>query len=81
MMVGTLQDVTKDTILNEELKQREQQLKQAHVLGKIGVWETNFVTGKITWSDELYKIFGYEPGEIDASKNYGHDIHPDDLRY
>jgi len=79
MMVGTLQDVTKDTILNQELKQREQQLKQAHVLGKIGVWETNFVTGKITWSDELYKIFGYEPGEIDASKNYGHDIHPDDL--
>jgi len=79
MMVGTLQDVTKDTILNEELKQREHQLKQAHILGKIGVWETNFVTGKIIWSDELFRIFGYEPGEIDVAENYGHDIHPDDL--
>lgn len=79
MMVGTLQDVTKDTILNEELKQREHQLKQAHVLGKIGVWETNFITGKIVWSDELFRIFGYEPGEIDVSETYGRDIHPDDL--
>jgi PAS domain S-box-containing protein len=79
MMVGTLQDITKDTLLNEELRQREQQLKQAHVLGKIGVWEHNFITGEIKWSDELYKIFGYKPGEINISGTYGHDIHKDDL--
>lgn len=79
MMVGTLQDVTKDTILNEELKQREQQLKQAHVLGKIGVWQYSFETDEIVWSDELYKIFGYKPGEIKISETYGHDIHPEDM--
>jgi len=79
MMVGTLQDVTKDTMLNEELKQREQQLKQAHVLGKIGVWQFSFETGEIIWSDELYKIFGYKPGEINISETYGHDIHPEDM--
>jgi PAS domain S-box-containing protein len=79
MMVGTLQDVTKDTMLNEELKQREQQLKQAHVLGKIGVWQFSFETDEIIWSDELYKIFGYKPGEINISETYGHDIHPDDM--
>jgi PAS domain S-box-containing protein len=61
------------------LKQREQQLKQAHVLGKIGVWQYSFETREIIWSDELYKIFGYKPGEINISETYGHDIHPDDM--
>lgn len=79
MMVGTLRDVTDDTLLNEELKRREQQLRQAHLLGKIGVWENDFITQKITWSNELYRIFGYKPGEVDITKTYTQDMHPDDV--
>ena len=33
----------------------------------------------MTWSDELYRIFGLEPGEVDPSyKNYLEHVHPDD---
>lgn len=80
MMVGTLQDVTDDTLLNEELKRREQQLRQAHLLGKIGVWETDFITKKTTWSNELYNIFGYKRGEIDVSDTDARYIHPEDMQ-
>jgi PAS domain S-box-containing protein len=79
MMVGTLQDVTDDTLLNEELKRREQQLRQAHLLGKIGVWETDFITKKTTWSNELYHIFGYKRGEINVSETDARYIHPEDM--
>lgn len=79
MMVGTLQDVTADTLLNQELKRREKQLKQAHVLGKIGVWEYNFVTNEVIWSDEMYRILGYTRGEIAVSEKTIFNIHPDDL--
>src|SRR5437868_4534818 len=38
------------------------QLAEAQALAHIGSWEWDLVTGRVTWSDEHYRIYGLEPG-------------------
>ncbi len=52
--VGIMTDIT-------ERKQAETRLKEAQVLGRIGSWEFNVETQKITWSDETYVLFERDP--------------------
>jgi two-component system sensor histidine kinase UhpB len=54
-------------------------MKEAERLALFGSWEANVLTGEIKWSDGMYHILGYQPGQIKP----GHDIilyrlHPDD---
>lgn len=45
------------------LRQSETRLARAQKIARMGSWEWNVVTGEIYWSDELYRIFGFEPRE------------------
>jgi PAS domain S-box-containing protein len=47
-------------------------------LGKIGIWENDLVNNRLEWSDELYRIFGYEPFEKSAREIFDRHLHPDD---
>ncbi len=79
MMVGTMRDITADTLLNQHLKFREAQLTQAQNIGKLGSFYNDFLTNTITWSDELYHLYGYEPGEIEVDEKTVANVHPEDL--
>lgn len=62
-----------------ELRRREQQLAAAQQLAHLGSWQWELDTNAITWSDELYRIFGLEPGELDVSfEGYLERVHADD---
>ncbi|MEQ0565573.1 SpoIIE family protein phosphatase [Amycolatopsis sp. NEAU-NG30] len=54
-------------------------LQHAQRLGRIGGFEENSVTGEITWSDELFSLYGLPPNAVPLSL---HDLarhaHPDD---
>jgi len=57
----------------------EQQLSSAETAAHLGSWEWNPADGRAHWSNELYRILGYQPGAVDPS----HDLflsafHPDD---
>lgn len=46
----------------------------------IGTWQFNLDTGHIQYSNNLFRIFGFEPGAIEPSlENFLKLIHPDDL--
>ncbi len=45
-----------------ELQRTQQLLAEAQALAHIGSWEWDLVTDRITWSDEHYRIFGFELG-------------------
>jgi len=63
----------------EKLETVNTKLTEAQRLAHIGNWEWDIVEDKITWSDELYRIFGLIPGEFEASfQNYLRYIHPDE---
>ncbi|XHX78761.1 MAG: PAS domain-containing protein [Stenomitos frigidus ULC029] len=43
------------------LRSREASLKEAQSLAHLGNWEFDLATQKITWSEELFHIFGLDP--------------------
>jgi PAS domain S-box-containing protein len=79
LLVGTIQDATQETLLSQQIKFREAQLTQAQIIGKMGAFYSDYLTNKITWSDELYRLYGYEPGEIDIDKASVANVYKEDL--
>jgi PAS domain S-box-containing protein len=62
-----------------ELFQAAQRLGEAQALAHIGHWEWDIPRDVVTWSEELYRIFGLAPeaGEVDYS-TYLERLHPED---
>ena len=64
---------------NEELQKRDHQLSTAQQIAHLGSWEWDVRSSKVTWSDELYRINGLQPGEFAGTFEAALDrIHPDD---
>ncbi len=51
---------------------------EAQEVAHIGSWEWNIAADRITWSDELFRLFGLEPVPEMAYASYLRHIHPDD---
>lgn len=65
--------------LEAQLALSRRLLDDAQSLARIGSWEWDLVTDVVTWSDELYRIYGYEPGAVDVSyETFLGLVHPDD---
>jgi PAS domain S-box-containing protein len=63
----------------EELRRSEAMLKKAQQIGHIGCWDLNLITNRLTWSDEIYEIFGIDPKLFGATyEAFVETIHPDD---
>ncbi|HEU4684477.1 MAG TPA: PAS domain S-box protein [Nitrospira sp.] len=60
------------------LEQREH-LLAAQALAHLGSWEWDLQSGAVTWSDELYRIFGHVPGAIRVTyESFLSALHPGD---
>ncbi|HSD49441.1 MAG TPA: SpoIIE family protein phosphatase [Actinomycetota bacterium] len=45
-----------------KLRRSERELAEAQELARLGRWEWDLGSGAVSWSDDLYRIHGYEPG-------------------
>ncbi len=62
-----------------ELQHSQDLLNEAQRLGRLGSWELNLASGKLRWSDEIYRIFELDPARFSPSyENFLNAIHPDD---
>ncbi len=78
-MIGVVQDIDDRKHAELALAERERQLLEAQRLASIGNWTADLASGELTWSDEIYRIFGYEPGSFAPSVQAFHAaVHPDD---
>ncbi|MGE4608382.1 MAG: PAS domain-containing protein, partial [Myxococcota bacterium] len=61
------------------LRASEARLRNAQRIAHMGSYEWDIDSNKLHWSDEHYRIFGWEPGEtaIDNALFFG-KVHPDD---
>jgi PAS domain S-box-containing protein len=50
-----------------ELHKREAQLAEAQQVARIGSWEWLIEEDRVTWSDEMYRIYGHRPQEFPVS--------------
>jgi PAS domain S-box-containing protein len=57
----------------------EHQLAIAQQIAHVGSWEWDLATGAVTWSDELFRIYGLMPGEVRITKDFFMSrVHPRD---
>lgn len=56
-------DVTQRHIAAGTLRASERKLAEAERLAHVGYWDNDLDTNRITWSEEVYRIFGLEPRE------------------
>jgi PAS domain S-box-containing protein len=57
----------------------ERFLAEAQEVGHVGSWEYDAATGVTVWSDELYRLYGEEPGSFDPTlEAWLERVHPDD---
>jgi PAS domain S-box-containing protein len=63
----------------EELRASEARLIEAQAVAHVGSWEWDVAGNRVTWSPELYRIYGVEPAQFAASyEGFLERVHPDD---
>jgi PAS domain S-box-containing protein len=71
--------LTEREALMQSLSQSETRLRRAQEIAHLGSWELDLVKNELSWSDEVYRIFGLRPREFGASyEAFLAAVHPDD---
>jgi PAS domain S-box-containing protein len=71
-------NITDRKKMEEELRLSQLRLNEAQDLAQMGSWERDLKSRKIYPSDGLYRIFGYEPGEVTLTNKFLNNlIHPE----
>ena len=74
-----INNVTARRLVEEELRLSETRLNKTQEIARLGSWELDLTTGRLYWSDEVYRIFGLQPGEFPASyETFLQGVHPED---
>ncbi len=64
---------------NDALHESQERLDLATHTGKVGIWDWEVATDRLSWSDSLYTMHGIKPGNFDASMDgYKALLHPGD---
>ena len=72
-------EVTQRIKAEDELKLKNQQLNDAQEIANLGHWEWNVATNKVSWSDELFRVYGLPvSGEGLSYEKFLEYVHPDD---
>jgi diguanylate cyclase (GGDEF)-like protein/PAS domain S-box-containing protein len=75
---GRAQTIEVEIVL-EELRRSRQMLAEAQELARIGSWEWDVAANVVTWSDELFRIYGHPPQAFEPSYDaFLSHVHPDD---
>ena len=65
--------------LEDLVKTRTEDLNAAQRIAHLGNWVWELSANRITWSDEIYRIFGFHPQEFKASyEEFLTRVHPED---
>jgi len=65
--------------MTDRESERRRLLERAEEAAQSGSWEWDVETGRLIWSDNLYRLLGLEPGEITPTPEYVLvRTHPDD---
>lgn len=76
---GVVLDVTERKEAEERLRSSEASLAQAQRIARMGSWELDIGSGRHRWSDETYRIFGFEPGSVEPDNRIFFDrVLPED---
>lgn len=72
-------EITDRKLVQEQLRRSETYLIEGQRLSHTGSGAWNVSTGEAFWSDETYRIYGFEPGNVKPSYEvFFHLVHPEE---
>jgi PAS domain S-box-containing protein len=78
-VVWVARDVTERKRAEKDLRRSEARLAEAQRIANLGNIEWDTKTGRVWWSDETYRIYGFEPGKLSPTLETVADVfHPED---
>ncbi len=78
-ILGTYHDISQRKNAEYAVRLNERSLNEAQRIAHLGNWEWDIGSGTLTWSDEIYRIFGWEPQQFEADyQRFIDAIHEED---
>jgi diguanylate cyclase (GGDEF)-like protein/PAS domain S-box-containing protein/putative nucleotidyltransferase with HDIG domain len=56
----TIIDSTENKNIEEQLEQNYKDLLESQKIAHVGTWRLNLVTNQVVWSEELYRMYGFD---------------------
>jgi len=72
-------EITERKRSEEKLRKSSDLLSKTQEIAQVGSWELDLVANSLTWSDKVYRIFGFKPQEFPLTyEDFLNRVHPDD---
>lgn len=76
---GTGRDITEQTVMQHKVAESQHLLSEAQHISKIGSWNWDLESQEVTWSREMYSLFGLDPETTTPSVDtFFASVHPED---
>jgi PAS domain S-box-containing protein len=76
---GTKTDIDERKRAEEKLRRSQAFIAEGQRLARLGGFSWHVESGQITWTDQLYRIFEFEPGGLVTLERIGSRVHPEDI--
>ncbi len=78
LSIGIVRDLSSRNKVETDLRETRDRLAEAQRMARLGSWEWDIAADRVHWSDEMFRIYGYEPGAIEPSySQYVEHQHPE----
>ncbi len=72
-------DISQRKLIEEQLRLSEANLAAAQAIAHVGNWSWDIINDALSWSAEMFRIYGVSPGAFDSTvASVARFIHPDD---
>ena len=59
--IVVFQDITERKNLEDSIKQKNRDMEESQKIAGVGTWRMDVKTNQVEWSDELYRMYGFDP--------------------